>query len=136
MIPRNTWDRQHQFMGNYTLRKRFTFEAAHFLPHHEGKCRRLHGHSWVGWVEVVGHTLHTNGPQAGMVMDYAGVSEVIKPMVENYLDHHCLNDTLPLPSPTSEAVAEWICGHLSENGLPISAVTIEETCSSVCTYRP
>jgi 6-pyruvoyltetrahydropterin/6-carboxytetrahydropterin synthase len=33
--------------------KEFRFEAAHRLPHHDGKCRRLHGrHSWVGRVYV------------------------------------------------------------------------------------
>ncbi|HEX6509206.1 MAG TPA: 6-carboxytetrahydropterin synthase QueD [Chloroflexota bacterium] len=122
-------------MASYTLKKRFTFEAAHFLPHHEGKCRRLHGHSWVGWVEVTGNGLHPDGPQAGMVMDFGCISAVVKPMVDDYLDHHCLNDTLPLASPTSEAVAAWICSHLTEKGLPVSAVTVEETCTNVCSYR-
>ena len=122
-------------MGSFSLKKRFTFEAAHFLPHHGGKCRRLHGHSWVGWVEVAGAELHTNGPQTGMVMDYSCISDAIKPMVEEYLDHHCLNETLPLASPTSEAIAAWVFEHLKSGGLPVSAVTIEETCTSVCTYR-
>jgi 6-pyruvoyltetrahydropterin/6-carboxytetrahydropterin synthase len=122
-------------VGSYTLKKRFTFEAAHFLPHHEGKCRRLHGHSWVGWVEVCGASLGSEGPQAGMVMDYSCIADAIKPMVENYLDHFCLNETLPLDSPTSEATAAWIFEHLKAKGLPVSAVTIEETCTSVCTYR-
>lgn len=122
-------------MGSFTLKKRFTFEAAHYLPHHEGKCRRLHGHSWVGWAEVAGAELHANGPQTGMVMDYSCISDAIKPMVEQYLDHYCLNETLPMASPTSEAIAAWVFEHLKSNGLPVSAVTIEETCTSVCTYR-
>src|SRR5207302_1449332 len=112
------------------------FEAAHFLPHHEGKCRRLHGHSWVGWIEVSGDSLQAEGPQAGMVMDYSCISDAIRPLVEDYLDHHCLNDTLPLPSPTSEAIASWMFEQLASKSLPVSAVTIEETCTSVCTYRP
>lgn len=121
-------------MGNYTLKKRFTFEAAHFLPHHEGKCRRLHGHSWVGWVEISGQELHATGPQSGMLMDFSCISDAIKPMVDEYLDHHCLNETLPLESPTSEAIAAWVFDHLKSKSLPIAAVTIEETCTSVCTY--
>ena len=122
-------------MGSYTLKKRFTFEAAHFLPEHNGKCRRLHGHSWVGWVEVCGGSLHANGAQAGMVMDYSCISDAIRPMVDDYLDHNCLNETLPMQSPTSEAIAAWVFQHLKTKGLPLSAVTIEETCTSVCTYR-
>jgi 6-pyruvoyltetrahydropterin/6-carboxytetrahydropterin synthase len=127
--------RQPKYVGSYTLKKRFTFEAAHFLPLHQGKCKRLHGHSWVGWVEVTGDSLHEEGPQAGMVMDYSCISDAIKPMVEKYLDHHCLNETLPLTSPTSEAIAAWAFEHLASMGLPVNAVTIEETCTSVCTYR-
>jgi 6-pyruvoyltetrahydropterin/6-carboxytetrahydropterin synthase len=68
-------------------------------------------------------------------MDYSCISDAIKPVVEQYLDHHCLNDTLPLTSPTSEAIAAWLFEHLQAKCLPVSAVTIEETCTSVCTYR-
>jgi 6-pyruvoyltetrahydropterin/6-carboxytetrahydropterin synthase len=122
-------------LGSFTLKKRFTFEAAHFLPLHQGKCRRMHGHSWVGWVEVAGTGLHADGPEAGMVMDYACISEAVGPMVDQYLDHYCLNESLPIASPTSEAIAQWVFEHLRCKGLPVSAITIEETCTSVCTYR-
>ena len=122
-------------MATFTLRKRFTFEAAHFLPQHDGKCRRLHGHSWVGWVEVQGNRLQGTGPHKGMLVDYGCLSQAVRPLLDNYLDHHCLNDTLGLESPTSEMVAQWVFDHLQNTGLPVSAVTIEETCTSVCTYR-
>lgn len=120
---------------SFTLRKRFTFEAAHFLPRHDGKCRRMHGHSWVGWVEVTGSELHESGPEAGMVMDFGRIAEVITPMVDGYLDHHLLNETLGVESPTSEAVARWVYTHLTSQGMTVQAVTVEETCTSVCTYR-
>jgi 6-pyruvoyltetrahydropterin/6-carboxytetrahydropterin synthase len=122
-------------LASFTLKKRFTFEAAHFLPSHPGKCRRMHGHSWVGWVEVAGSELQPTGPQAGMVMDYASISEAVSPMVDGHLDHYCLNESLPLEIPTSEAIAQWVFNHLKCKGLPVSGVTIEETCTSVCTYR-
>ena len=122
-------------MGTFSLKKRFTFEAAHFLPHHDGKCKRLHGHSWVGWVEVQGNELRDSGPESGMVLDFGHLSCAVKPMVESFLDHHLLNETLGLESPTSEAIARWVFDHLRVGGLPITAVTIEETCTSVCTYR-
>jgi 6-pyruvoyltetrahydropterin/6-carboxytetrahydropterin synthase len=122
-------------MAMFALKKKFTFEAAHYLPHHDGKCRRLHGHSWIGWVEVNGAELQQSGAQSGMVVDFDCLSSSVKPMVENYLDHYCLNESLELESPTSEAIAFWIFKHLKERGLSLSAVTIEETCTSVCTYR-
>lgn len=120
----------------FTLRKRFTFEAAHYLPHHDGKCRRLHGHSWVGWVEVAGDHLQETGPKQEMLIDYGDISAKVRKMVDSYLDHYCLNETLEIQSTTSEAVAMWIYKHLSLSGLPLSAVIIEETCTSSCTYRP
>jgi 6-pyruvoyltetrahydropterin/6-carboxytetrahydropterin synthase len=122
-------------MGHFTLKKRFTFEAAHALPHHEGKCRRLHGHSWAGWVEVEGDRLEASGPSTGMVMDFGYIAAAVKPLVADFLDHHFLNESLEMESPTSEAVAQWVFMRLQSAGLSVSAVTIEETCTSVCTYR-
>lgn len=119
----------------FTLRKKFTFEAAHYLPHHDGKCQRLHGHSFVGWIEVNGAELEPSGPKAGMIVDFGDLSAATRPIVDDYLDHHCLNETLGLESPTSEAIARWVFERLISEGVGVSAVTIEETCTSVCTYR-
>jgi 6-pyruvoyltetrahydropterin/6-carboxytetrahydropterin synthase len=119
----------------FTLRKRFSFEAAHRLPLHDGKCRSLHGHSWIGWVEVRGTSLIEGGSEDGMLIDFGRLSSHLTPMVEQYLDHQYLNETLPLASPTSEAIARWVFDHLGANGLNANAVTIEETCTSACTYR-
>ena len=38
-------------------------------------------------------------------------------------------------APTSRAIARRVFQHLKCKDLPINAVTIEETCTSVCTYR-
>lgn len=122
-------------MARFTLRKRFTFEAAHVLPHHHGKCARMHGHSWVGWVEVEGDALQESGSSTGMVIDFADLTSAVDPMVEVHLDHWVLNESLDIESPTSEAVAQWVYRYLRARGVPLSAVTIEETCTSVCTYR-
>ena len=122
-------------MTQFDIRKRFTFEAAHALPRHEGKCRRMHGHSWVGWVELSAESLHETGPSTGMVMDFGDIAAVLSPMVDEHLDHWVLNESLDMESPTSEAVAQWVYRYLRARGLPLSSVTIEETCTSVCTYR-
>lgn len=119
----------------FTLQKRFTFEAAHQLPHHDGKCRRLHGHSWVGWVEVKGEHLEASGPKSGMVMDFADLSAAIRPLVEDRLDHYFLNESLMLESPTSEAIAKWLFDELRLRGVPVTSVAIEETCTSRCVYQ-
>jgi 6-pyruvoyltetrahydropterin/6-carboxytetrahydropterin synthase len=55
--------------------------------------------------------------------------------VDDYLDHHYLNETTGLESPTSELLAEWLFEKVAASGLPIAAVTIQETCTSECIYR-
>lgn len=118
----------------WRLGKEFRFEASHILPHHQGKCGRLHGHSWRGIVYVQGNALQTSGSSQGMVMDYADINGFLKPLVEESLDHYHLNDSLGLESPTSETVAQWIYQQLSNKGLPVIGVEIYETCTSRCLY--
>jgi len=65
------------------ISKEFTFEASHILPRHEGKCSRLHGHSWRLWVEVEGH-IHE---ETGFVVDYARLSNCVKIHLIDGLDH-------------------------------------------------
>lgn len=119
----------------FQLEKLFRFEAAHQLPNHDGKCARLHGHSWVGRVVVSGLNLATSGPKAGMLIDYGDLSAAIKPIVEEYLDHHHLNESLNLANPTSEEIARWIYRKLKPVlGGILYSVQIDETCSSRAEY--
>lgn len=116
----------------WELMKEFRFEASHLLPHHDGKCARLHGHSWVGRVYVRGSELIQEGPKTGMVRDYADISAPVKAMVEQHLDHRHLN--ILLSNPTSELVAQWVFQYLSPQIPGLVAVEIEETCTSRCRY--
>jgi 6-pyruvoyltetrahydropterin/6-carboxytetrahydropterin synthase len=120
----------------WTLEKKFRFEASHVLPHHGGKCARLHGHSWNGVLVCEGRALHTEGSQAGMLVDFDCMKQAIEPLVEEYLDHYHLNDSTGLESPTSEALAQWIYDRVKPSLPMLAAVIIEETCTSRCTYRP
>ncbi|MEM9506933.1 MAG: 6-carboxytetrahydropterin synthase QueD [Cyanobacteria bacterium P01_E01_bin.35] len=122
--------------SEWTIYKEFRFEAAHKLPHHDGKCSRLHGHSWVGRVYVKGDTLIEEGSKQGMIIDYGDIKQYVQPLLDNFLDHYYLNETLDLDNPTSELVAKWIFEQLETAGLPgLEAVEIRETCTSGCTYK-
>jgi 6-pyruvoyltetrahydropterin/6-carboxytetrahydropterin synthase len=123
----------------FTLTKEFKFEAAHQLMNHDGKCARLHGHSWKGRIIVKGEHLIGCGPKTNMLMDFSELSSYVKPLVEDFLDHHYLNDTLNENSPTSEFVAKWIYEKLISDfpglRLRLKAVEIDETCTSSCRYE-
>lgn len=123
-------------MEEWLIYKEFRFEAAHRLPYHDGKCSRLHGHSWVGRVYVKGDRLIDQGAKRGMVMDYGDIKKFIQPLLDDYLDHYYLNESTGLENPTSEAIAKWIFEKLEVSGLPgLYAVEIQETCTSKCTYK-
>ena len=123
----------------WELSKQFRFEASHTLRNHSGKCGTLHGHSWVGKVVIRCLTLQTKGSRTGMGVDYADISAALKPLVEHYLDHHNLNDTLATENPTSEVIAEWVYNMLHSSfegisGVKLWAVEISETCTNSCRY--
>ena len=120
----------------YRLEKRFRFEASHQLPLHDGKCKRLHGHSWVGLLVVEGQSLQQDGPQAGMLVDYASLSASVDWLVECSLDHWHLNDSTRLENPTSEELARWIYNRVKPMVPLLVEVQIEETCTAKAVYRP
>ncbi len=112
--------------------KTFQLEAAHRLPNvpDNHKCARLHGHSFVVGIHVQGPL----GEQSGWVMDFADIKRAFNPLFEQ-LDHHYLNDVDGLENPTSENLAIWIWDRLAD-GLPgLCEVTVNETCTSGCSYR-
>ena len=80
-------------------------------------------------------TLHQQGSETVMVMDFGVLKSFLKPLVEDYLDHYFLNESLNLESPTSEAIAAWIFQQLQAKGLPgLHSVEIFETCTSSARY--
>jgi 6-pyruvoyltetrahydropterin/6-carboxytetrahydropterin synthase len=71
-----------------------------------------------------------------MVLDYADISAAMAPMLAEQLDHHHLNDSTGLDSPTSEALAAWLYGQLKPRLPGLAAVEIDETSSTICRYEP
>ncbi len=112
--------------------KKFTFEAAHRLPHVPigHKCGRLHGHSYRVAVHVEGQVAE----ETGWVQDFAELSCAVEPLLQQ-LDHFYLNEVEGLENPTSEVLARWIWDRL-RGALPgLSQVVVSETCTSGCVYR-
>ena len=100
--------------------RRYSFEAAHKLDWHLGKCRSLHGHSYVLEVEVTGPV-----GEHGVVMDFAELDTVVEECVVSRLDHTYLNDLLD--NPTAELVASAVGGWLDEAAIGWSVLRLWET---------
>ena len=94
------------------------------LPHHPGKCSRLHGHSYRFEVTVAGR-LQTEGPATGMVVDFDEISSVVEPAIVERLDHSSLNDFMA--NPTAEAIALWIWDELAKQLSGLTEVVVWET---------
>ena len=111
--------------------KEFTFEAAHHLPNvpEQHKCRRLHGHSFKAIIFVSGKV----GESSGWVMDFTDIKRAFDPRYV-MLDHHYLNEIEGLENPTSENLAMWIWHRLKPHLPELSKVTIQETCTSGCSF--
>lgn len=135
-----------------TITKEIIFEAAHQLPYHDGKCARLHGHSYRAEVDISGDIIlpdailslsrkrsggpaKDKNPKMGFVMDFGDISTFLKSLNDQFLDHYYLNETLVdtgyIPRSTAEFISAWIFGmvlrHFSE---AVTAVRVYETATS------
>lgn len=112
----------------YTLIVRASFEAAHDIPGHKGKCKHLHGHTYKLEAEFAGTELD----EIGMLVDFGD----LKAVLNEFLPDHCyLNDVVPF-STTAENLSRWIFEQLQARNLPVAAVTLWETERNGCRYTP
>jgi 6-pyruvoyltetrahydropterin/6-carboxytetrahydropterin synthase len=106
------------------IRKRFSFEAAHVLPSHPGKCSRLHGHTYRLDVAISG-PLHRDGPARGMVEDFDALHALVRDEILSALDHQHLNEIIE--NPTAEEIVLWIWRRLEPRLPALEEVALWET---------
>jgi len=119
--------------------KWYKFEAAHKLDHHKGKCKNLHGHSYQICVSLEG-IIQSPGEasDAGMVLDYDEIDQIVDPLVVHSLDHKYLNESLGGDFPTTaENIACWIFNTVQKDinrkfgaRVVIKSVVVHETSST------
>jgi 6-pyruvoyltetrahydropterin/6-carboxytetrahydropterin synthase len=114
------------------IRKSFAFEAAHVLPHHPGKCSRLHGHSYRLDVALEG-SLQPAGPAAGMVEDFDVVARIVRAAVIDALDHRSLNELID--NPTAERIVIWIWNRLAPELSGLDELVLWETSTACAVMR-
>lgn len=64
--------------------RKFSFDAAHRLMQHTGKCKHLHGHTYHLWVELEGEL-----DENGMVFDFGDIKSGMNAIVDE-CDHTVL----------------------------------------------
>jgi len=137
----------------FKVSKEFSFDMAHILDGHDGKCQNLHGHTYKLQVEVSGELVQ-HGAKKGMVVDFTDVKTVVKTVILDPMDHAFIYDTtsereckianllnelnsktfgIPVRT-TAEEMARFIFNQLKEK-LPLSAIRLWETPTSFCEYR-
>ena len=98
----------------------FAFEAAHQLPWHPGKCKRLHGHNYRFEVTVEGPL-----DERGVVVDFDDLHRIVDTEVVSRYDHQFLNDFFD--NPTAEVVAHDLWKRVEATGMRVVALRLWET---------
>lgn len=116
----------------------FTFDTAHRIVGHKGKCARLHGHTYKIHVMAAGEV----DPDTGFVVDFGDIKDYV-----NEWDHRMLlwnQDPLCVPeqrefwidegviwvpfNPTAENMAQYLAsGLLRQHGFTSLVVELWET---------
>lgn len=114
------------------LFRKFTFDAAHFLPHvPEGhKCREIHGHTYHLTIFLEG----TPDPHTGWVMDFAALKMAVEPIIQR-VDHQFLNHIPGLENPTCEHIAIWLWNAIKPIVPALKKVELNETPTSGVVYE-
>ena len=108
----------------------FKFEAAHFLPLHDGKCKHLHGHSYTGEVTI---SCLIKDIKNGMVMDYGDLKIIMKEVIEDRYDHTKLNAFFE--NPTAEAMVIVMFSNIKDRikePIRLDKISLKETVNSDC----
>ena len=113
----------------YLLKIEEAFEAAHKIVGYDGKCARLHGHSWIVEAEIEGESLN----ELGILVDFKDVKRELK-LILDRLDHIYLNEESPFDklNPTAENIAKFIYQEFKQNNIfktnaKLSAITVFES---------
>lgn len=114
----------------------FTFDAAHRLDDHGGKCGNLHGHTYRLEVTVRGCP-----DGRGLVMDFDTLKQIVtEHFISPLLDHRFLNESLGFNT-TAENMVVWFFTRWEERvtplhpGVTLERVTLWETPTTCATLN-
>lgn len=75
-------------MTKIRITKEFCFECAHSLFGYDGKCSRIHGHSYKLFVTIKGESQDvSDSPKDGMLVDFSDLKRFVNEVVIDKFDH-------------------------------------------------
>jgi len=110
---------------SWKLKVRDKFSAAHYLREYQGKCEKLHGHTFQVEVEIA----VTELDKTGLGIDFV---EIKKKLAGILPDHKLLNEVYDF-NPSAENLARQFYRELRAF-YPVSAVTAWESEDAAATY--
>jgi 6-pyruvoyltetrahydropterin/6-carboxytetrahydropterin synthase len=110
---------------SWTLKVRDRFSAAHFLREYQGKCEKVHGHTFEVEVEIAVAELDRTGLGIDFTLIKAKLAEILP-------DHAFLNEAYPF-NPSAENLARQFYQDLKPH-FPVRAVTVWESEDASATY--
>ena len=116
----------------YRLKVESEFDAAHKIEGYQGKCARLHGHTY----KIEAFFLTKELDSIGVSVDLRVLKEKLLKTTEQF-DHSYLNDFKELGNPSTENLAHYIFQQLKDNlpsGATLEKVRVWETPKSWCEY--
>lgn len=124
-------------MPTWTLNTEFTFDSAHYIEDYDGKCGRMHGHTYRVRIAAKSHKLNPSKylDSPDMVCDFKELKWAARDRDKGGLDHSVLNEQLPMLT-TAERIAEYIHKETTKripDGIELK-VTIWETDNSWVEY--
>ncbi|MFD1887695.1 6-carboxytetrahydropterin synthase QueD [Paenibacillus wenxiniae] len=124
--------------------KIFSFDSAHQLVNHKGKCANVHGHTYKLEVNLKAEPILSEGStDEGFVIDFSDLKAIVKEEVINEFDHAFIAqgnepsyETIKNSGSkvcllgfrtTVENMATYICWKLAKRNLPVHSVKLWET---------
>jgi len=142
--------------NKYTLETEMTFDAAHRLSDYQGKCKRIHGHTYRVIVEVSANNLN----KWGAVIDFGDLKKIMNDHIDTVYDHKLilfiddpLNKEISKAMPmdwiywmntntTAENIAKEIYDEIqivlktvTKSNVVVDKITVYETPKNAATYQ-
>lgn len=91
------------------ISKEMTFDCAHMLSGHKGKCANLHGHTYKVQVLLEAPTIDIKGDSSdGMVMDFADLKDVMVNEIVERFDHALILSDYAYHNNAESALLWWV----------------------------